>query len=88
MEFIVERGTPIEDEVQVWTTVLLPGLPPMHVGWSVALFSGTAKIVDVIEEGASVRITQRNGCASFLAQNYFDIEALIKMLRRQAAVTS
>jgi phospholipid transport system substrate-binding protein len=39
----------------------------------------------VIAEGTSMRLTQRDDYASFLARNNGDVEALIAALRRQAA---
>jgi phospholipid transport system substrate-binding protein len=88
MSFSIDRCTQLDGEFQVWTTVLLPGIPPRHVGWNVGRIGGTAKIVDVIADSVSLRITQRDEYASFLAHNNDDIEALIAMLRQQAEPTS
>jgi phospholipid transport system substrate-binding protein len=82
--FTVDRGTLIEDSFEVWTTVLRPGIPPIHVGWIVGSIDGTVRFVDVIAEGASLRIAQRDECASFLARNNNNVAALIALLRRQS----
>jgi phospholipid transport system substrate-binding protein len=58
--------------------------PPANVTWVVADESGTPKIVDVIAEGTSLRLTQRSDYASFLAHNGGNIDALIDALRAQA----
>jgi phospholipid transport system substrate-binding protein len=46
--------------------------------------NGTPKIIDVIAEGTSLRLTQRSDYASFLAHNGGNIDALIAALREQA----
>ena len=88
MNFTVDRGAQADDCVQVWTTVLRAGDSPRQVGWTIGAIGGAIKIVDIIAEGSSLRITQRNICTSFLAQNNHSIPALIEMLRWQAEAMS
>jgi phospholipid transport system substrate-binding protein len=59
-----------------------------RITWTVGGIDGVAKIVDITIEGASLRITQRDDCASFLARNNQNIDALIERMRRQADVTT
>ena len=47
--------------------------------------SGGPKIIDVIAEGMSMRLTQRSDYASFLTRNNGNVGALILALQRQAA---
>jgi len=88
LSFTVDRGVQIDNGIQVWTTVLRPGDPPRRVTWIISVINGAPKITDIIAEGASMRITERDDCASFLAQNNHSIPALIDTLRRQAESTS
>jgi phospholipid transport system substrate-binding protein len=74
--------------VEISTTVLRPGDAPRQVVWMVAWIAGAPKIVDIIAEGTSMRITQRDDCAGFLQQNNHSIPALIETLRREAAAAT
>lgn len=88
MSFTIERGAQINDDVAVSTTVLRPGDPPRQVTWMISTIDGAPKIVDVIAEGASMRITERDDCLSYLTQGNHSIQSLIDMLRqREAAAT-
>lgn len=80
----INRAEPREDEYYVATVVERADNPPANVTWVVADESGTPKIVDVIAEGTSLRLTQRSDYASFLAHNGGNIDALIAALRAQA----
>jgi phospholipid transport system substrate-binding protein len=86
--FTIHRGTQINDTVEISTTVLRPGDAPRQVVWMVAWIAGAPKIVDIIAEGTSMRITQRDDCAGFLQQNNHSIPALIETLRREAAAAT
>lgn len=86
--FTIHRGTQINDTVEVSTTVLRPGDAPRQVVWIVAWIGGAPKIVDIIAEGTSMRITERDDCEGFLQQNNHSIPALIATLRREAEATS
>lgn len=83
VNFTIDRTTPLGGGFQVWTVVLMAGVPPIHLTWSVVAMNGATKIVDIAAEGVSLRITQHNDCASFLARNN-SIPAMIEALRRQA----
>jgi phospholipid transport system substrate-binding protein len=80
--FTVDRGVQRDDDVEVWTTVFLPGTAPRGVGWIVGTADGTTAITDIIAEGTSLRIAQRDAIAGFLAEHNHDIAALIDMLRQ------
>ena len=85
ISFSVDRGMPRDEEVEVWTTVFTPGSAPHAVGWLVGMVDGTTRIVDIIGEGTSLRINQRNQVAHFLADHDQSIDALIEALRQEAA---
>jgi phospholipid transport system substrate-binding protein len=87
--FTVGRATQIDERVQVWTTLRRPDDQPREVVWIIETVSGAPKVVDVVAEGTSMRITQRDDTMSFLAHNNNNsIAALIDELHRRSAVTS
>ncbi len=67
----------------VSTVVERPNNPPTNVQWVVANATTDPKIIDVIAEGTSLRITQRDDYASFLNQHGESIDALLGAIRRQ-----
>ena len=70
--------------VSVASVVTRPGNQPSKVDWLVSTDSGSPKIVDVVAEGTSLRLTQRSDYASYLARNNNSVQALIDALRQQA----
>jgi phospholipid transport system substrate-binding protein len=79
------RSAPREGDVSVSTTVNRPGNQPTRVDWLVSMASGSPKIIDVIAEGTSLRLTQRSDYASYLSHNNNDVNALIAAMRQQAS---
>ena len=71
------------DEVYVGTVVQRPNAAPTNVRWVISTASGAPKIVDVVAEGTSLRLTQRSDYASYLTHNGNDVEKLIAAMRRQ-----
>jgi phospholipid transport system substrate-binding protein len=67
----------------VSTTIERPNNPPVNVQWVVANASTNPKVVDVIAEGTSLRITQRDDYASFLTQHADSIDGLLDAIRHQ-----
>ena len=53
--------------------------------WLVSVDGGGPKIIDVIAEGTSLRLTQRSDYSSYLAHNNNSVQALIDALRQQAS---
>lgn len=82
--YSVGRGMPRDDIVSVPTVVNRPGNAPNKLEWVVSMANGSPKIIDVIAEGVSLRLTQRSDYASYLQRNNNDVQALIDALRRQA----
>ncbi len=74
-----------DDGEHVMTVVTRPNNPPANVAWVVANGAGNAKIVDLIAEGTSMRLTQRSDYASYLARNNNNVQALIDAMRKQIA---
>ncbi len=71
--------------IAVSTTVTRPHNAPNQVDWIVAQAGGQPKIIDVVAEGTSLRLTQRSDYASFLGQHNGDVSALIAALKRQTS---
>jgi phospholipid transport system substrate-binding protein len=83
VSFTLGRAQPREAEFLVNTTVFRPGNPPSKVDWLVSMAGGSPKIVDVIAEGTSLRLTQRDDYYSYLSHNNNSVQALIDALRQQ-----
>ena len=74
------------DDTEVVTTVLeRPNNPPTTVDWIVTDAATNPKVIDVIAEGTSLRLTQRSDYAAYLTHNNSDVDALIKAMSQQLA---
>lgn len=69
----------------VSTTVERPSFPPSQVDWVVSTASGGPKIVDLLSEGVSLRLTESSQFTSYLAGHQYDIAAFIGALRENVA---
>jgi len=69
----------------VETIVKRPNNPPANLQWLVDNAASDPKIIDLVAEGTSLRITQRDDYASFLSQHGNNVDALLEGLRRQAS---
>lgn len=76
-----------ESDALVTTQILRPSAPPVNVEWRVRQRDGTYKIIDVMVEGVSMGITQRQEFASVIAQNGGQIQGLIQALRQKVGQT-
>lgn len=74
-----------EDTEIVSTTVERPNNPPNNVDWVLSRASGGPRVVDVIAEGTSLRLTQRQDYAAYLSRNNNNVQALIDAMRQQLA---
>ena len=81
--FSVGEATAQPVGIVVPTTVNVPGKPPANVQWVVASVGGQPKIVDIIAEGTSLRLTERNDYAGVISQHGGDIQPLIDAMRNQ-----
>jgi phospholipid transport system substrate-binding protein len=87
VKFTLGRARQQDEEQVVSTTVERPNNPPTAVDWIVAMPGGTMKIIDVVAEGTSLRLTQRQDYASYLTRNNNNIDALITAMRQQISGT-
>jgi phospholipid transport system substrate-binding protein len=85
VKFTVGRAQDRDDNQVVTTTVERPNSAPAEVEWIISQASGTPKIVDVVAEGTSLRLTQRSDYAAYLTRNNNSVQALIDAMRQQIA---
>ena len=74
-------------EAYVGTVVQKPNAAPVNVRWVVSTATGKPKIVDVVAEGTSLRLTQRSDYSSFLSHNGNNMDSLLSAMRRQVEST-
>jgi phospholipid transport system substrate-binding protein len=81
--FTVGRSRQQDEDEIVSTVVERPNNPPTNVDWVIGDPASSPKIIDVVAEGTSLRLTQRQDYASYLAHNNYDINALINAMHQQ-----
>lgn len=83
--YTVARSTARDDEFVVPTILTRPNNAPNKIEWLVSTASGSLKIIDVVTEGVSLRLTQRSDYASYLQRNNSSVQALIDAMRQQVS---
>lgn len=83
VKFTVGRTEPDDENAKVNTVVDRPNSPPTNVQWVISSPASDPKIVDVVAEGTSLRLTQRSDYASYLSHNNYNIDALISAMQQQ-----
>jgi phospholipid transport system substrate-binding protein len=56
---------------------------PLRVIWVVGTDTGRLRIVDIVAEGMSLRLTQRSDYSAFLGKNDGNVDTLLRALRQQ-----
>ena len=73
-----------DDAALVQSVIAQPsGAPPLRVDWRVSRTDRGYRINDVVVEGVSMAITQRQEFASVIQRNGGQIDALLKLLREK-----
>jgi phospholipid transport system substrate-binding protein len=85
VRFTMGRAQQRDDTDVVSTVVERPNNPPTNVDWIIGNAGNSPRIIDVIAEGTSLRLTQRSDYASYLSRNNNNIDALINAMRQQVA---
>jgi phospholipid transport system substrate-binding protein len=85
VSFVMGKAQMRDEDAVVSTVVNRPNNPPTNVDWIVTHPASTPKIIDVVAEGTSLRLTQRQDYASYLSHNNDSIDALINAMRQQVA---
>ncbi len=83
VKFTMNRTAADGENAKVDTTVDRPNSPPTDVQWIISNPASDPKIVDVVAEGTSLRLTQRSDYASYLSHNNNNIDALITAMQQQ-----
>jgi phospholipid transport system substrate-binding protein len=83
--FSMGHSKPQDEEAVVSTTVVRPNNPPTAVDWIIANPTTEPKIIDVVAEGTSLRLTQRQDYASYLTHNNGSVDALIAAMKNQVS---
>ena len=81
----IGRSQPRDDTDVVTSVVERPNNPPTTVEWVVSDAARNPKIVDLIAENTSLRITQRSDYSAYLTRHNNDVEALINAMKQQLA---
>ena len=84
----VGQATAQDGQTTVPTVITRPGQASANVQWVISSASGSPKVVDVVAEGVSLSITQRNDYSSYLGHNGGNIDALLSALTRQVSHAS
>ena len=85
VRFTMGRSQQRDENAVVSTVVERPNNPPTNVDWIISNSNTDPKIIDVVAEGTSLRLTQRQDYASYLSHNNNSIDALINAMRQQVA---
>jgi phospholipid transport system substrate-binding protein len=72
-----------EDDVLVNTIIERPGTAAFGLDWRVAEVGGQPRVVDVIAEGTSLRLTTRSEYSSVINRNGGNVGALLTAMRQQ-----
>ena len=80
-----ERPERRGDEILVPTLVERPNNRPYRVIWVIIPAGDSYKIVDVVGEGISLRLTFRNDYTAFLASNNGDVSVLLRALEQKTS---
>ena len=85
VRFSMGRTQQRDENTVVSTVVERPNNPPTNVDWIISNPTSEPKIIDVVAENTSLRLTQRQDYASYLHRNNNSIDALINAMRQQVA---
>ncbi len=72
-----------EEDALVTTIIERPNSQPFALDWRVSEVGGQLKVVDVIAEGASLRLTTRSEYSSVIQRNGGSVAALLAAMRNQ-----
>jgi len=69
----------------VLSQIQIPGKPSIKVNWRVRIKDAKPKVIDVIVEGISMSVTQRDEFVSVIRQTGGKVGGLIKALRKKTS---
>lgn len=74
-----------EEDALVNTIIERPSTPAFSLDWRVSEIGGQPKVVDVIAEGTSLRLTTRSEYSAVIQRNGGRVDALLEAMRNQIA---
>jgi phospholipid transport system substrate-binding protein len=74
-----------EDTQIVITRIERPQGPPTQIDWVVATGPGGPRIVDLLAEGTSMRLTQTADFTAYLSRHQYNVHELIEGMRERIA---
>jgi phospholipid transport system substrate-binding protein len=74
-----------EDDALISTIIERPSTTPFSLDWRVADVGGQPRVVDVIAEGTSLRLTQRSEYSAVVTRNGNRVGPLLDAMRNQIA---
>jgi phospholipid transport system substrate-binding protein len=74
-----------EEDVLVSTIVERPNTPAFSLDWRVSEIGGQPRVVDVIAEGTSLRLTTRSEYSAVIQRNGGRVASLLEAMRNQIA---
>ena len=74
-----------EDDALVNTIIERPNSPAFSLDWRVGEVNGQPRVVDVIAEGTSLRLTQRSEYSAVISRNGGQVSSLLAAMRQQIA---
>ena len=83
VRYTIGRVQQRDENAVVSTVVERPNNPPTRVDWIVSNLARDPKIIDVVAEGTSLRLTQREDYSSYLNRHNNSVDALIDAMRQQ-----
>lgn len=85
-KLLVQQAKQIDDSnTLVVSEIEIPGQPSVKINWRVDKGDGGFKIVDVMVEGISMSVTQRDEFAAVIRQSSGKVSGLIDALRRKTS---
>ena len=80
----VVSSRPDDQDTIVTSEIVREGRPPIRVDWRVRRGEGEPKIIDVVVEGVSMLLTQRDEFASVIQRSGGNVEGLLARLREKS----
>jgi len=81
----VVSSHPDDQDTTVTSEIVREGRPPIRVDWRVRRGEGEPKIIDVVVEGVSMLLTQRDEFASVIQRSGGNVEGLLARLREKSS---
>jgi len=81
----VVSSRPDDQDTIVTSEIVREGRPPIRVDWRVRRGEGEPKIIDVVVEGVSMLLTQRDEFASVIQRSGGNVEGLLARLREKSS---